>query len=217
DSSGNIVKANEQVAKSNNALGDNVSLLHSKTLGLGRVLTLAGVNLADFGPAGQVASNAILQVVSSGAKLGSSVALLGGAIGIVTTVLALFISHLQEAKEKKEDLDIALRTRDMTYFHKQISEADAALVKLGASMDDVKARQAAEAAAGVKPGGFLSSFAAGLTAEQTRILKERGEAEGTLQELIRRKTNQATNELDAQTQALGANIKAQEELAHESR
>jgi len=90
-------------------------------------------------------------------------------------------------------------------------------VKLGASMDDVKARQAAEAAAGVKPGGFLSSFAAGLTAEQTRILKERGEAEGTLQELIRRKTNQATNELDAQTQALGANIKAQEELAHESR
>ena len=145
------------------------------------------------------------------------VAALSAGIGIITTVIALFINHLAETKKKKEELDVAMRTGDMAFFVKQIQEADTALAQLGARMDDVRARQAAEAAAGVKPGGFLSSFAAGLTEEQTRILKERGEAEGTLQELVRRKTNQATNELGFQTEALGANIRAQEQLAHDSR
>jgi hypothetical protein len=212
-----IVRAQTAAAGTTGALIDHVDSLHGRTLGLGRVLTLAAVNLADFGPAGQIASNAVLQVATSGAKLGSTVGVLSGAIGIITTVMALWISHLQEAKKKKEELDTALRTGDMAFFQKQIVETDAALAQLGTRMDDVRARQAAEAAAGVKPGGFLSSFAAGLTEEQARVLKERGDAEGTLQELLRRKLNQTNNELEAQTRALGANIKEQEDLAHQTR
>jgi len=69
-SGGQIISTTDQIARSQTAasgttgaLIGNIDSLHGRTLGLGRVLTLAAVNLADFGPAGQVASNAILQVV----------------------------------------------------------------------------------------------------------------------------------------------------------
>jgi hypothetical protein len=211
-SGGQIVNATDQIArseqqatKSTNELATAHSVLNTRSLGVSRALGLVASSLADMGPAGQIASNALVQVLVSGAKMASGVALISAGVGILTTVIALLVTHLQQAAKEKEEFDRAMRTGDLDFFLKKIQDADVALGRIEDRLKTLKELQGAEGGLGTSGEEFLflQNRQQAATSDQQRISTERAKALAEAQKLIGKQLSETTFALDAQTQAVG--------------
>lgn len=206
-----------QASVATDELAGHFSLLTGRQLGVNRVLGLAATALADLGPAGQIASNALLQVIYSGLRLGAQMALIGAAVGAVTTGIALLIKHLQEAKEKQEAFNLASRSANLSFFTNEIFKADTALIELGRRLDETNAKIAAQRAAGVRSDNFLESLRAGLEKETGTTTADRAKLVTEQQNILANRAQQAGLSIEFQTEAIGKNVREQQELSHESR
>ena len=62
-------KSSRAITAGGTQAANTLNVLNSRSLGVNRALGLAASALADLGPAGQIASNALVQVITSGARL----------------------------------------------------------------------------------------------------------------------------------------------------
>ena len=203
-------KAQEQAAQqTTNAFQKTTSatkVLTNEKLGLQRAAGAVATSLTGLGAAGSIAPNALL-AVATGARAA------GVVIGVVSTVITFLIQRMNEATEKKKSLDAAMRSGDLGFFSREISEADQKLIGLTQRVDALRARVQTRTGSTF----FGATGVAGAQRELAEAEAERAGLVGERQKILGEKVGAATLALQFQTQAIGANVTQQQELEHELR
>jgi hypothetical protein len=204
-------KATVEAASVFGALSLKTRALTSDKLGLRRALGFAVSGLTDLGPAGGIATNALLAIATGAGAMGV-------AIGLASTAIALLVNHFKEAKQKKEEFDTAMRTNNLGFFVQQVAEADRKLLEFGGRLDDIRRRQAEFVAGGVRGGdAFTGQLLQGVQGQEKELLAEREKAVAEQQRILGDRARQAGLSIEFQTHAINANVREQQELAHQSR